>query len=120
MSLAFKILSLAKENIYGSSKVLTLTITPSESFASLGVVQDQEKGASAPREFSVGDQRMGGEVGGGWLVGGGYPGSMRLAHGPARVVRRWAHRTSLARAGLGRPWLSRPGEGEGEGEGVGK
>ena len=29
---------------------------------------------------------------GGW---GGYPGSMRVAHGPARVARRWAHRTSL-------------------------
>ena len=52
------------------SKVLTLTITPSESFASLGVVQDQEKGASAPRKFSVGDQRMGEEVGG-ELVGWG-------------------------------------------------
>ena len=49
------------------SKVLTLTITPSESFASLGVAQ--EKGASAPSKFSVGDQRMGEEVGGelgGW------------------------------------------------------
>ena len=56
--------SIALEQKETFSKVLTLTITPSESFASLGVAQDQEKGASAPREFSVGDQRMGGEVGG--------------------------------------------------------
>ena len=103
------------------SKVLTLTITPSESFASLGVVQDQEKGASAPREFSVGDQRMGGEVGGGWLGGDTVsflaPCALRMGlHGYSSEAV-GSSDEPRARAGLGRPWLSRPGEGEGEGEG---
>ena len=63
---------------------------------------------------------MGGEVGGG-LVG---LGGISWLHAPCA----WACAGSeevgssdepRARAGLGRPWLSRPGEGEGEGEGEG-
>ena len=60
------------------------------------------------------------------MVRVGYPGSMRLAHGPARVARRWAHRTSLehgpASVVLGSVVLVRVRvrvrEGEGEGAGA--